>query len=99
SRPIVRFSPDGNTLATIRHGRATSTVKLWQLDGKLIKTLEGWDAQFSPYGDTFVIDSRDGTIQLWPWNINELTSYACQKVREYLQNSPDVEKDDEALCR
>ena len=63
----VTFSSDGNTIATASKDR---TTRLWNQEGKELKTLQGHDAgvtsvSFSPYGDTLATAGRDGTVKLW----------------------------------
>jgi len=63
----VTFSPDGETLATA--GRDNS-IKLWQIDGQPLLTLNGhqdvvWSVGFSPDGKTIASASRDRTVRLW----------------------------------
>ncbi len=63
----VSFSPDGQTLAS---ASADNTIKLWSLDGRLLRTLEGHSkavksVSFSPNGQTLVSASEDGTVKLW----------------------------------
>ncbi|MGB3512483.1 MAG: AAA-like domain-containing protein, partial [Microcoleaceae cyanobacterium] len=63
----VAFSPDGQTIATSSRDK---TIKLWQRDGTLIKTLTGHSAlvygvAFSPDGQTIASTSNDKTIKLW----------------------------------
>ncbi|MBE9039660.1 PD40 domain-containing protein, partial [Oscillatoriales cyanobacterium LEGE 11467] len=64
----VRFSPDGQLIATAHTD--DNTVKLWKTDGTLVRTLEGhqnWvlDISFSPNGQTIASASLDETVKVW----------------------------------
>lgn len=61
------FSPDGQLIAT---GDNECSIKLWKLDGTLIKTLTGhtgavYDTSFSPDGQILASGGADDTIKLW----------------------------------
>lgn len=63
----LAFSPDGNFIVT---GSQDKTVKLWRIDGILIRTFEGHDAEvqsvaFSPDGTCIASGSRDKTVKVW----------------------------------
>ncbi|MBD2358319.1 tetratricopeptide repeat protein [Tolypothrix sp. FACHB-123] len=63
----VHFSPDDKTIATASYD---STVKLWDISGKLLKTLQGHSGyvlsvSFSTDGKTIATASADSTIKLW----------------------------------
>ncbi|NJP11109.1 MAG: CHAT domain-containing protein [Leptolyngbyaceae cyanobacterium RU_5_1] len=67
----VVFSPDGQTIAT---GSEDNTVRLWQANGRLLKTLTRHttrgkcDRPLAPSGQLLATGSKDGTINLWQAN-------------------------------
>jgi WD40 repeat protein/energy-coupling factor transporter ATP-binding protein EcfA2 len=75
------FSPQGNTIAT---ASADKIVKLWNLNGREIKTLKGHQALvnsviFSPDGQTIASASDDKTVKLWSLKGKEIKSLIGHK--------------------
>ena len=63
----VAFSPDSQTIVS---ASADNTIKVWQPDGKLLKTLTGHkdtvlDVAFSPDGKIIASASQDNSVKLW----------------------------------
>lgn len=63
----VAFSPDGKTIVSVSSDK---NLKLWSVDGKLIRTLTGHTAEvlnvaFSPDGKAIASSSIDQTVKLW----------------------------------
>ncbi len=99
----VSFSPDAKTIATASRDK---TVKLWSVEGKQLLTLtvhtDGViSVSFSPNGKTIASASRDKTAVLWnlqELQLDKLLVCACDWVRDYLKNNPDVEEGAKHLC-
>ncbi|UBF24489.1 PDZ domain-containing protein [Kovacikia minuta CCNUW1] len=63
----VDFSPDGRTIASVSNDQ---TLKLWSLDGKLLKTIDvqsEWinGVSFSPNGQIIATVDQAGAVKLW----------------------------------
>ncbi|VXD20512.1 WD-40 repeat protein [Planktothrix serta PCC 8927] len=63
----ISFSPDGKQLVTSSNDK---TVKLWGLDGTLIREFKGhqdrvFDAKLSPDGQNIASCSKDGEVKIW----------------------------------
>jgi WD40 repeat protein/energy-coupling factor transporter ATP-binding protein EcfA2 len=75
---IVKFSPDGQIIATAEKDYDDSqekdyTVKLWDCNGKLLHNLTGHkegilDVEFSPDGQIIATGGFDNTVKLWNRN-------------------------------
>ncbi|MBW4624878.1 MAG: CHAT domain-containing protein [Brasilonema octagenarum HA4186-MV1] len=96
----VVFSPNGKTIAT---GSFDGTVKLWNLNGQELYTLKGHSDRvtsvvFSPDGKTIASGSRDSTVGLWNMDLDNLLIRGCNWASDYLNNNPNVNKEDRHLC-
>jgi WD40 repeat protein len=99
----VSFSPGGKTIVSASNDK---TVKLWSLEGKQLLSLtvhiDGVrGVSFSPDGKTIASASRDKTVVLWnlqELQLDKLLVSACDWVRDYLKNNPEVEEGDKHLC-
>ncbi|MEE3716715.1 hypothetical protein V2H45_08155 [Tumidithrix elongata RA019] len=97
----VTFSPDGKTIAS--GSSDDDMIKLWNLDGKELCTLKGHSnsvlsVAFSPDGKTIASGNWDNTIKLWDLDPESAVSQACDWLRPYLTNNPNVSESDKHLC-
>ncbi len=96
----ISFSADRQMLVS---ASADKMVRLWKLDGTLLKTLKGhksavWSASFSPDGRAIASASADGTVILWNLNVDDLLVQACNLTRNYLQVKSQLNEGDRHLC-
>ncbi len=92
----LKFSPDGKTIAA---SSGENAIQLWNLEGKpIIRLFRHLDAvssfAFSADGKTLVSASYDRTAIIWNlpqiFATNDL-DYACNWVKDYLQNNQELE--------
>ena len=92
----VAISPDGQIIAS---GSTDNTLKLWKIDGSLLaaiwKDADVYDIAFSPNNKMIVWGTgRDDLVVLpdieFALNRHRLLSYACNLLRDYLKNNPEV---------
>ncbi len=80
-----------------------STVKLWRLDGTLLQIFHGHSdavtsVSFSLNGERIASASKDGTVILWKFNLEDLLLQACDWLQDYLKSNPNVSESDHHLC-
>jgi WD40 repeat protein len=99
----VSFSPDGKTIASASRD---NTLTLWSVEGKQLLTLKAhtegiMSVSFSPDSKMIASASRDKTVVLWNLHelqLDKLLVCACDCVRDYLKNNPNVEEGNKHLC-
>ncbi|MEG4854299.1 caspase family protein [Microcoleus sp. B5-D4] len=95
----VKISYDGSLLLTT----SGNTIGLWNLKGEKLMEFSS-DKQIkslslSPDNSMLAVIGEDGTTELWRLGeFDELLSKGCDRVRDYLENNPNVSKSDRHLC-
>lgn len=77
----INFSPDSKKIISSHRDK---TVKIWDLNGRLFKTLKGHkgavlDANFSPDGQMIASASEDGFIRLWYLNGELISAFKAHQ--------------------
>ena len=97
---LVKTSFDGNFLLTT----SGNIVRLWNLRGEKLMEFSNNGGKInglslSPDNTLLAVTGEDGTTELWRLGgFDELLSKGCDRVRDYLQNNPNVGKSDRNLC-
>ncbi len=97
------FSPDSKLLVT---AGLEGIAKLWDLESKQqIAEFNGgaggqvFDLKFSPDGKLLAMVINNGIVKLCRvGSLDELPGRACDWVRDYLENNPNVSESDRRLC-
>jgi len=94
--PVVNlsFSADGRTLSS----SDGNVIKLWNVsDAQELKTIPGEAMSFSSDGKTFAFVDSD-KITLWSFDLDNLSTLACDWLRGYLINNPTINDTDRRMC-
>jgi WD40 repeat protein len=103
----IALSPNQQYLASVDDD---GKIILWQANNQTwedIKIIQGhdnsiWSVAFSPDSQTVATAGEDAKIILWSLNnvlqLNPL-KYGCNWLKDYLQNSPEVDRQDRSLCK
>ncbi|MDY6782412.1 MAG: hypothetical protein SW833_07655 [Cyanobacteriota bacterium] len=96
----LSFNPTGELLATATW---SNQIQLWRFDDTLLETLDGHrdrvtSVSWSPDGKALATASDDRTAILWTLDTEQLTTMACDWLRDYIRHSHKVRKSDRALC-
>ncbi|MBM0744288.1 WD40 repeat domain-containing protein [Phormidium sp. CLA17] len=101
SQPIVRFSPDSKMLA-IRGSEFTTTFELYIIDSIWAKNVSiSLNNQIS---DLLFTDGKSiavatgNEVKFLDFTLDSLLKRSCSWVQDYLNNDPNVDKDDRYLC-
>ena len=100
----LAFSPDGSLLASASD-YYDNTIRVWNLSGKQLFAWEGHgelqvkSMSFSADGNLLATLGEDGTTKIWRiGGLNELLERGCDRLRDYLENNPNVDKSDRRIC-
>jgi WD40 repeat protein len=99
----IAISQNGQLIAT---GGIDNTIKLWNNQGKLLRTLSGHKGMVTSLAFTadhrFIISGGDDGMVIM-WDVPAILTlhnidYACQWVKDYLNNNVQVTKEQKTLC-
>ncbi|MBN3885085.1 MAG: caspase family protein [Nostoc sp. JL34] len=105
----ARFSSDGRLLAGIREDakdKVVSQLIVWDVSGDKYNPIYGQKSdqkfavkafQFSTNGQ--LVTFGEHQVSLWEIHEKQLLSQACDLVRGYLENNPNVAESDQHLCK
>ncbi|WP_424094596.1 AAA-like domain-containing protein [Moorena producens] len=101
----VTFRPNSTMIAS---ASADKTVKLWDHNGNLLSTLTAHQDEvegiaFSQDGKILASASADSNVILWnldqvPDDIDQVLTYSCDWLQDYLKTNAELEKRDRTLC-
>ncbi|MBD2492296.1 caspase family protein [Aulosira sp. FACHB-615] len=99
---LVKISQDGSLILTTSQNE--NTISLWNLKGEKLMEFSGnggniKSLSLNPDNSMLAVITKDGNAELWRLgNFDELLSKGCDRIRDYLQNNPNVNESDRHLC-
>ncbi len=71
----VKFSPDNKIIAATNYSNNNNPIKIWSLEGSLIKTIEGYGypLNFSSDGKTLITGSANSVVKVMGVDAKEIT--------------------------
>jgi WD40 repeat protein len=86
----VAFAPDGKSILTGSEG--DSALKLWSLNGRLLRTFTGDMAPidriiFAPDGKSILIKTQGGEVKLWDLSPDHYLAATCAHLNDFAQGS------------
>jgi WD40 repeat protein len=103
----LSFSADNKILAIVETGRTRTSLILYFIDSFWYQNTTLYsgndftsEISFSPDGQKLAVGTynNDKNVIVLSLNIDELLIQGCSRVRDYLQNNPNVKESDRHLC-
>ena len=99
----VNFSPNSQMIASISKDK---TLKLWNLEGKLLQKVPGNNYEASEvessnpsadWGKLAIVNSEH-QLRIWNLNLKFLLDHNCQILGNYLKTSSEIDESDRNIC-
>ena len=95
----VGFSPNNQILVSA----SATQINLWNLNGKLLNTLQGHqdnisEVNFSSEGNIIASVDVNNRVILWNLDINDLQQHSCDWLHDYLNSHQNLDEKNHNLC-